>query len=127
MILEFLLEFLAQFLVEGLGEVFADSLETRTGRRIASAVTGLAGGAVWGAILRDRGQEAIPLTIWFALLMAVLAAFAAVAVRGTGRDADDSFAGRVLPWRWPSGQWETFALMNGCVALGVAMGFDLLF
>lgn len=127
MLLEFLFEFVFQFLLEGLGEVFADALDTRTGRRVAAVVFGFAGGAAWGAVLHGRGQEAVPLTLWYALLLAVAAAFAAVALRGSDRDRDPSFAARLLPWRWPSGQWETFALLNVSVAVGVAVGFRLLF
>ena len=122
LLLEFLIEGFFQFLVEVFGEGFGRLLDTRLGRLVFSAAVGFAGGFAWGRYVDGTGA-ATPKTLWTSLAFAVAGVFVSVRKRESIPAHSRPARGGVLPWRWSAGQWESFALLNVFVALGITAGF----
>jgi hypothetical protein len=129
LLLEFVLEFVGQFLIELVVEKgfrgVARFLSSRAGRvalglSLALAV-GFAGGYWWGSRLSETGRTAEPSSLWVSIALAAL--FGILAVARLVRRGRPTTPARV-PWRWPPGRLAGFAVLNGAVALGIAVGFE---
>lgn len=128
-----MLELLFQFLIEFVGEWLLQQsfrgasrvARSRTGRLTVSALIGSAGGAAWGAHLRDG--ETWPRLLWVSLVLAAIALVLAVGrqgaesqPRGTGRGFRAVSREVVLPpWRWGAERLVGFALINLGISVGI--------
>lgn len=119
LMLEFLVEFVLQFVLEALGEIGLQVLSTRVGRLVTGAAVGLLGGLLWGTYVQSTGREALPTAVFISLVLAIGGVIAAVQMRDGAAEQPSA----ILPWRWSARQWESFALLNVFVALGIVLGF----
>jgi len=128
---DFIIEALFQFIFEVFGEFLfevgfkgaAAVVRSRVGRFATASVAGLGAGLWWGVRLSERGRVQEPSTLWISLALALAAALGALWRRKRG--APSGYLSVVSPpWRWPAYRLVGFALLNGAVAAGVAIGFQ---
>jgi len=128
---DFIFEVLFQVIFEVFGEFLFEAgfkgaaaiVRSRVGRFVAASVAGLGAGLWWGVRLSERGRVREPSTLWISLALAVAAALGAVWRRRRG--VPSGYQSVVSPpWRWPVYRLVGFAILNGAVATGVAIGFQ---
>ena len=129
-IVEVLIQLFVQFVVEVIGDLLlgsawhgvARTLTSRIGRYVVGAVVGLGFGLAWGHHLTGGAQW--PKLLWVSIALGA-AAFVLAVTRP--RSAEPSSFGwrEVLdpPWRWSEDRLLGFALLNGCIALGILIAF----
>jgi hypothetical protein len=127
LVIQFLFEIVIQSIVEGAFRGLARILSTRTGQRVFTAAVGLAFGTAWGRHLADGPHP--PKLLWVSLALALAAMAFMRRSGGSQRRAQPNPLGfwqRALtpPWRWPTGRWLDFVLLNLAIAGGIGLGYS---